>query len=374
MNIATFRPTAFAAIGALLAALCLSPAQAGDGHDHGEAPAAVNANSPQRLPDGSVFLPKPAQRQIGLRTQLGSLQSLPRSVELSGRVQLDPNAGGKVQALQAGRLAPGPRGLPGLGQTVRQGEVLAYVLPATGSLERAGQAAQLAELRAAQGLARQRLARLRELADTVPRKDIEALESEIASLDARQQALAGGLSARETLTAPASGVIASAHAVAGQVVDARELLFEVVDPHRLRVEALAYDAALAQDIAAAYVPLASGRVALSLVGAARSLREQGLPIGFKAQGEGLAQLAVGQPVRVIVQTRSQVQGVAVPALALMKNPSNQAIVWVKTAAERFEPRVVSTAALDGASVAITAGLKGGERVVAEGAALLNQIR
>ena len=36
------------------------------------------------------------------------------------------------------------------------------------------------------------------------------------------------------LRAPVSGVIASASVVAGQVVDARELLFEVIDPTRLR--------------------------------------------------------------------------------------------------------------------------------------------
>lgn len=354
--------------------LGLTPAQAGDGHDHGDAPAATNSNGPQRLPDGSVFLPKPAQRQMSVRTLVGAEQSLPRGLELNGQVLMDPNAGGKVQAMAAGRLEPGPRGLPTVGQAVRKGEVLAYVLPSSGSLERANQIAQLAELRAARTLAEKRLLRMRELADTVPRKEIEALESEVASLGERAQAVGGGLSGRETLVAPASGVIASAHAVAGQVVDARELVFEVVDPTRLRIEALAYDAAVARDVAGAYVPVGNGKVALTFVGAARSLRDQVLPISFKAQGEGLNQLAVGQPVRVIVQTRSQVKGVAVPAAALMKNPSNQQIVWVKTAAERFEPRVVMVAPLDGASVAVTAGLKAGDRVVTDGAGLINQIR
>ncbi len=354
--------------------LGLTPAQAGDGHDHGDAPAATNSNGPQRLPDGSVFLPKPAQRQMSVRTLVGAEQSLPRGLELNGQVLMDPNAGGKVQAMAAGRLEPGPRGLPTVGQAVRKGEVLAYVLPSADSLERANQIAQLAELRAARTLAEKRLLRMRELADTVPRKEIEALESEVASLGERAQAVGGGLSGREALVAPASGVIASAHAVAGQVVDARELVFEVVDPSRLRIEALAYDAAVASDVAGAYVPVGNGKVALTFVGAARSLRDQVLPISFKAQGEGLNQLAVGQPVRVIVQTRSQVKGVAVPAAALMKNPSNQQIVWVKTAAERFEPRVVMVAPLDGASVAVTAGLKAGDRVVTDGAGLINQIR
>jgi len=359
----------------LLLLLAGATASAGEGHDHGEAPAGVNANGPQRLPDGSVFLPKPAQRQIGLRTLVGVQQALPRALELNGRVLMDPNAGGRVQAMQAGRLEAGPRGLPQAGQSVRKGELLAYVLPATGGLERAGQRAQLAELRAAAALAAQRLARLRELADTVPRKDIEALESEGASLAERARALDEGLSGREALRAPVSGVIASANAVAGQVVDARELLFEVVDPSRLRIEALAYEPDLAQDIAAAYVPLARGRqLGLSLIGAARSLREQALPISFKAQGPELAELALGQPVRVIVQTRTRLQGVAVPAAAVLRNPANQRIVWVKTAAERFEPRVVTAQVLDGASLVVSEGLKAGERVVSDGAGLLNQIR
>lgn len=369
------RPCALA--GLLAASLCLAaaPVLAGEGHDHGDAPAASNSNGPQRQPDGSVFLPKPAQRQMTIRTAPSELRALPRAVELNGQVLMDPNAGGKVQAMVAGRLEAGPRGLPAVGQAVRKGEVLAYVQPAASSLERAGQQAQLAELRASRQLAEKRLARLRDLADTVPRKEIEALESEVASLGERARAVGSGLDGRDALVAPASGVIAAAYAVAGQVIDARELVFEIVDAQRLRVEALAYDTALAQDLAGAYVTTDSGqRVSLALVGAARSLREQALPIQFRAQGEGLAHLAIGQPVRVVVQTRSQVTGVPVPAAALVKNPANQTIVWVKTAAERFEPRVVTTAPLDGASVSVTSGLREGERVVTESATLINQVR
>lgn len=364
-------------LACLLAAafLASSPVLADDGHDHGGAPAATNSNGPQRLPDGSVFLPKPAQRQMAIRTAPGTQRSLPRAVELNGLVLMDPNAGGKVQAMVAGRLQAGPRGLPTIGQTVRKGEVLAYVQPATSSLERSGQQAQLAELRAARQLAEKRLARLRDLSDTVPRREIEALESEVASLGERGRAVGAGLEGRDALVASASGVISASYAVSGQVVDARELVFEIVDAQRLRVEALAYDTALAQDVAGAYLLTDGGqRVALTLVGAARSLREQALPIQFRAQGEGLGQLAIGQPVRVVVQTRSEVTGVAVPAAALVKNPSNQTIVWVKTQAERFEPRVVTTAPLDGATVSVTAGLQGGERIVTESASLINQVR
>ena len=358
----------------LIASTALAPVHAGEGHDHGDAPAAPSANGPQRQPDGSVFLPKPAQRQLGVRTLVTEAAELPRTVELGAKVLMDPNAGGKVQPLNAGRIEPGPRGLPNPGQAVRKGEVLAYVVPSAAPIERSNQAAQLAELRAAKALADKRIARLQELADTVPRKEIEAAESEAASLTARIAAVGGGLSTREALVAPVSGVIASANVVAGQVVDARELVFEIVDPSRLRIEALAFDAAIAANIGAATMAVGNQRVPLTFIGASRSLREQALPLAFRAQGAALNLLAVGQPVRVFVQTRDKVKGVSVPVASLMKNPANQTVVWVKTAPERFEPRTVTTEPLDGVNAAVTSGLEPGDRVATQGATLINQVR
>ena len=361
-------------VSIVLALSGLPAAYAGAGDDHGGGGAAPSANGPQRLPDGSVFLPKPAQRQLGVRTLTTADAELPRSVELTGKVLMDPNAGGKVQPLNAGRIEPGPRGLPSPGQAVRKGEVLAYVVPATAPIERSNQSSQLAELRAAKSLADKRVSRLKELADTVPRKDIEAAESESASLVERIVAIGRGLTTREALLAPVSGVIASAYAVAGQVVDARELVFEIVDPSRLRIEALAFDPALAANIGSATLAIGDQRVPLEFMGAARSLREQALPLGFRAQEAILTSLAVGQPVRVFVQTKEKVKGLAVPVASLMKNPANQTIVWVKAASERFEPRTVTTESLDGISVSITAGLKAGDRVATQGATLINQVR
>lgn len=358
----------------LIALAGLTPVHAGEGHDHGDGPAAPSANGPQRQPDGSVFLPKPAQRQLGVRTLVTSAAELPRTVELGAKVLMDPNAGGKVQALNAGRIEPGPRGLPNPGQAVRKGEVLGYVLPSAAPIERANQAAQLAELRAAKALGDKRLARLQELADTVPRKEIEAAESELASLAARIAAIGSGLTPRESLVAPVSGVIASAHVVAGQVVDARELVFEIVDSSRLRIEALAFDAALASNIGGATMAVGDQRVRLVFIGASRSLREQALPLAFRAEGAALDHLAVGQPVRVFVQTKDKVKGIAVPVASLMKNPANQTIVWVKTAPERFEPRTVTAEPLDGVSAAVTSGLEPGDRVATQGATLINQVR
>lgn len=365
---------------ALLMAAVLSaplPALAGPGHDHGDAPPAPTGNGPSRQPDGSVFLPKPAQRQLGVRTLVAATGQHAKAFELAGTVVMDPNAGGKVQAVLAGRLEAGPKGLPGVGQAVRKGEVLAYVVPTAGAIERSNQLAQQAELRAARDLAARRVERLTELADTVPRKDIEAAESELQSLTQRLGAVGAGLATRDALVAPVSGVIASANAVAGQVVDARELVFEVVDPSRLRIEALAYDPAQAQSVAGATLAVGGQRVPLRFVGAARSLRDQAQPLQFAGDSSvlgTLAHLAIGQPVRVFVQSTDKVDGVQVPAAALLRNPANQTIVWVKESPERFAPRVVTAVPLDGTSVAITSGLQPGDRVATQGATLINQVR
>jgi cobalt-zinc-cadmium efflux system membrane fusion protein len=368
------KPLHLVSLALSLALVTAAPVEASEGHDHGGAAAAPGGSGPQRLPDGSVFLPKPAQRQLGVRTLLTEAGEWPHSVELSAKVTMDPNAGGKVQPLNAGRLEAGPQGFPEPGQAVRKGQVLAYVVPSAAPIERSNQAAQLAELRAARSLAEKRLARLKELADTIPRKEIEAAESEAQSLAGRIAAVGGGLATREALVAPVSGVISSAGAVAGQVVDARELVFEIVDPQRLRIEALSFDAALASNIGSAALAIGTQRVPLAFIGASPSLREQAQPLAFRAQGSALSALAVGQPVRVFVQTREKVKAIAVPLASLMKNPANLTSVWVKVAPERFEPRTVTVEPIDGVQVAVTSGLQPGDRVATQGATLINQVR
>jgi cobalt-zinc-cadmium efflux system membrane fusion protein len=351
-------------------------ATAGPGHDHGEEAASAGGNSPKRQPDGSVFLPKPSQRQLGVRTVVTEEKALPKTVELTGRVVADPNAGGKVQPTQAGRIEPGPRGLPQLGQAVRKGETLAVVRASNAAIERANQVAQTAELKANLDLARKRVARLEQLEGTVAQKDIDAARAEADSLAQRLAAVGASVNATEALVAPVSGVIAAANVVAGQVVDAREILFEIVDPARLMVEASAFDAALLSNIASASASATPGTsVALRFVGAGRTLREGAIPLQFSTSaGQGSVPLAVGQPVKVIVQTRETVKGFAVPTGAVVKNPSNQDMVWVHTGAEVFQPRPVRAIALDGATVSVVDGLKAGDRVVTQGAPLVNQVR
>ncbi len=362
------------------------------GEDHGDeqkapvAPAPVAAvdaqgqvtfNEPAlRLPDGSVFVPKSAQRQLSLRTRTALKGEFPRTVELNGRIVADPNAGGRVQTFQSGRIEAGPNGLAVLGQQVIKGQILAWLQPAATALERGTQQSALAELAAQESVLERRMARLLQLEGSVPQKDIEQATIELAAFKKRKGAVGASLG-REALVAPVSGVVSAANVAVGQVVDARAVVFEVIDPQRLAVEALAYDPLLLDGLTKASAPIAGGVLDLAFVGLGRTLKDQAMPVLFRVKppkNGDLPAVAVGQTLKVLAQTKVQQAGVAIPAAAVVRNAANESVVWVHESAERFVARKVKVAALDGHSVAVTDGLSGGERVVVDGAAALAQIR
>lgn len=379
-------PRALAGTLALAASvLAAPPVQAGPGAhgpggEHLDAPGAtINASGLARLPDGSVNVPKPAQRRMAIRTVLAPISEAARTIELPGRVIADPNASGRVQAVHGGRIEPGPQGLPVAGQAVQRGQVLAWVRHHAEPYAQGAQQAQLADLRAQRGLAEQRVQRLESLEGTVPRKEIEAARTEARSLAERERRIAESLTAREALAAPVGGIVARADAAVGQVVAPSDLLFEVVDPARMLVEATTADATLAGRVAGATlhgVPEAG----LKLLGAARSLRDGVLPITFAVRTAAAGKrgaalpLAVGQPVTVVVQTSERIRGIVLPAQAVVRSPSNEPIVWIKSGAERFIPQPVQVRPLDARTVVVTHGLGADNRVVVQGAPLIAQIR
>lgn len=342
----------------------------------GKAPGALPAGtaSAQRLPDGSLFVPKPAQYQLGLRHVVAGVTELAATVEFNGKVIADPNAGGRIQAAQTGRIEAGPKGLLTLGQKVTKGQVLAWLRPAASSIERGNQQAQFAELDAQYAIAERKLARYEQLEGAIPQKEIEAARFEAEALKQRRAAVGASVGAAEALRAPVSGTIAAANVVAGQVVESKEVLFEVVDMTRLAVEALAYDPALADGIgdASAQLP-GGGSLKLQFVGGGRLLREQAMPLLFRVVAQD-APVAVGQPLKVIAKTSRKTRGAAVPVAALVKVSAGETAIWVRDGAERFVLRKVSVQSLDAMTAAVTSGLASGERVVTDGASLLSQVR
>lgn len=335
---------------------------------------AAVAGSPHRLADGSLFVPKPVQRALGLRTQPVRITDLSATLELSGQIIPDPGTSGRVQAPFAGSILPGPKGMPVGGRKVAKGEVLAYLKPVASAIEQGNQKANLAELDAQLAIAEGKMKRFEQLEGAVPQKEIEAARIEYAALKRRRAHVQASIDTAQPLPAPVSGIVsASHHLLAGQIVDAKEILFEIVDPERLAVEALAYDVGIAGTLLSASALAEQAELALEFVGGGRQLREQALPLLFRITGRQ-GEVAVGQPVKVIARTAQGVKGAAVPRMALAKTGAGETVVWVHTDAERFVARRIRHQSLDAANVAILDGLNDGDRVVTVGAGLLSQVR
>ncbi len=373
------KPSFFSVQAAILAMASALTAWAGPGAhgpngEHLDQATSPTAGGLARLADGSVNVPKLAQRRMGLRTQIAPESEAAETIQLPGRVIADPNASGQVQATHGGRVEPGPRGLPMAGQAVKQGEVLVWVRHHAEPFALAAQQSQRAELKAARDLAEQRLRRLEMLEGTVPRKDIDAARIDVQSLTEREQRIAASLDVREPLRAPVSGVIARADVKAGQIVDTREVLIEVIDPARLMVEASTPDVSLGSRLGATHLAGVEG-VKLQLVGAARSLRDGLLPLNFRASvAAGAAPLAVGQAVTLVAALKERRKGIVLPTSAVVRSPANEPIVWIKTGAERFTSQPVQIQPLDASTVLVTQGLAADNRVLVQGAALVAQIR
>ena len=362
---------------ALLAGLLVAGAAfAHPGHDGDEPAPPTATDAPRRQPDGSVSMPKDAQRLLAIRTVLASENDAARTVQVIGQVVPDPGAAGRVQASQPGRVAPGDQGLARLGQRVQQGDVLAVVIPSIGAIERGGVQAQVAELDAAVRLAQAKVTRLSGLVGSVPGKEIDDARLELDGARKRRSALSPSLTQGEILRSPVSGVVSVASAQVGALVESKDILFEIVEPTRLWVEATLTDPSLAGQVRAATAVTADGmQLAVTFIGRGMTLRQGAVPLQFRVDGAPTG-LSVGSPVTVVAELDGKDRGVALPRAAVIRQANGLSVVWDHVSAERFVARPVRIRPLDAGRVLVLGGLTSDPvpRVVVQGAELLGQVR
>jgi RND family efflux transporter MFP subunit len=351
-------------------------ARAHDGDEHGTPATSVPSvrDLAQRLPDGSVFVPKSTQRILALRTMTIESAAHPIALELPGRIIPDPNASGFVQSSVGGRLSPPPGGFPRLGAQVRKGDVLAQVTQPLQAIDASDMRQRQGELDQQISIVERRLARYETLVPggAIARTQLEDTQLELQGLKIRRGSLDKSRRDPEDLIAPVDGIIAEGTAVAGQMAPPNAVIFHIVDPTRLWVEALSFDSL--PGVRSAVARLNSDRIyPLSFRGAGFAGRNQSIPVQFAIEGDA-AGLRAGQFVTVFATTEEEKTGFAIPRAALVRNANGQDVVYEHVSAERFEPRPVRVEPLDGDRVFIATGLASGKRLVVQGAELLGQVR
>jgi hypothetical protein len=181
----------------------------------------------------------------------------------------------------------------------------------------------------------------------VPQKEIEAARAELKSLSSQSTVISRSLHETDVLVSPATGIIANANVIAGQVVAPQDVLFEIVDPARLTIEANTNDAKLVDVIKSGSIKDVEAG-SLNFIGGGRGLKNGTIPLLFRLR-DSKTPLIVGQPVTVIAQLK-------------------------KSGALRFSPQPVEIRPLDGQDIVVVKGLAPENRVVVVAAPLINQIR
>jgi RND family efflux transporter MFP subunit len=335
----------------------------------------IVADTPARLSDGSVFLPKITQRLISVATVPAAEASIETAVTLVGRIIADPNRSGVVQSTIAGRISAADGGLPRLGQPVTAGQVLGVVIPSYSAIDLTNVQQTGADLDQQIALAQNRVDQFRPLvrSNTLSPERLRTVEIELENLRKRRATLATSQRV-ELLTAPVDGVIAGMRALPGQVVSPQDVLFQIVDPKSLWVEALVFDPSVPDLAGEANATVASApSLKLTFIGRSRALQQLSTQMHF-AITDAPPSLNIGSAVTVFARTQERTSGLIVPKAAVVTAPSGEAIVWVHRDPERFHPRTVKMRPIDGDRVLIEAGIDQGDRVVISAAELINQVR
>ena len=362
----------------LALAFSAGAARGHEGHDLNQTVQAATAtsDSARRLPDGKVFIPKRTQRILDIRTLVAKPETRPKSIVLIGRVITNPNRSGIVQSINGGRVAAPEQGLPRIGQAVSKGDILALVEPPMAMADRTTISERMGELEQMIAVDEAKLRRLRPMAErqVIAQGLVVEMEAELEGLYRRRELVRDTRVAPEVLRAPVDGVLALSHVVVGQVVQAQDVLFQIVDPKVLWIEAYDYagvdPAKLGQATAVAGDNTA---MKLSFEGWSRTLQQQATVLQFAIVDPPLS-IRIGQPVTVTAQQGETTTGIVIDRDAVVRGNNGETIVWRHNDPELFEARTVRAQPFDATHTLIEAGLDTGERIVNRGAEMINQIR
>jgi membrane fusion protein (multidrug efflux system) len=309
----------------------------------------------------------PQDVAVARMLDLGSGVTLRGSLEPAQTVVVKAQVGGTVRNLRVDR-----------GSSVRRGQALATIEAAGVQSQAAGARAQVAAAQAGVALARQRLEGGRKLREAGAMSEIdfrtaeanfEAAQAQLAAAQA-QAATAGEAARRATVTSPLDGSVSERLVQEGEAVSANDNLLTVVDTRVLELagqvgiedaQRVRVGLAVAFTLDASPGQEYRGRVVRVDPRADPGTRQVGVYVQLPNQNQ---RVIAGQFARGRVLTGTSARAIAIPATAVRDTGSAAHVFVVENG--KLAKRPVSLGVRDESQgiVAVTSGLREGERVLA----------
>ena len=340
--------------------------------------------------EAGIPFSKEQQWKIDFATVEAAIGIARAAVAATATIKAHPDAEALLAAPAAGLLRPAGS-FPGVGQTVKKGQVLAWLAPRLGGdTDQATLEAGAGKAKIALEQARRERERMEALFkdEAIPEKRLlEARASEgMAEAEARAAQVrhgqlggtggTGGIAIRS----PIDGIVADVAVAPGAFVNEGAPLFHVANTARLWLEARVPESEIGRlgkpsgaaftvdGFAQPFIIEAGKNGRLIAVGGMVDANTRTVPAILEfANPEG--NLRLGMTAKVQLYAGAGQESVLIPASAVQDENGTQA-VYVQTGGASFERRIVRTGARDGKRIAILDGIEPGQRVVSQGAYLI----
>jgi RND family efflux transporter MFP subunit len=338
--------------------------------------------------EGGIGFTKEQQWKVDFATTEVTKRPLRGAITATGTLRGRPDGEALLTAPAPGQVHSAGK-FPVLGQSVKKGDILAYLTPRLGGdTDLASLQADARKAKIELDLAGREHARMESLFkdEAVPEKRLLAARAAEASaragFDAAQGRLGqyGGGGGGIPLRATVSGTIADVRVSPGAFVQEGALLFHIADRNVLWLELRVPESEAARLTAPSgatfhvdgveqsfeIIPGKNGR--LIATGGAVDATTRTVPVLFEFTQPD-ERLRIGMAAKAQVFAGAAREAVAVPASAVL-DENGMATVFVMSNGESFERRQVRTGTRDGDWVEVVDGLEPGQRVVSRGAWLV----
>lgn len=310
-----------------------SPGAHGPNGEHLEQSSNKEIGELGKQADGSVLMPMKHQALLNIRTEFAVATTANKHVQLHGIVKPHPDGFAMIQPSSNGRFDAPEQGMYISGASVKAGEVLGYIRYQYTAFDLASQTSELVAVRNQIAQTNRDVQRLRNLGDLASKQELEQLETQLTTFKQQETVLKQGIEKSESLIAPIDGVLVNNSVSRGQWVEAGKTLFEIVSPSQFVVEATLNNASLLSEFTTAKI-VQSPNVTLNYKGFSPELINGLIHANFESVNsvENL-NIQINKPVTLQAPISKKIEGIVLPAKAIVLSANNLPQVWIKLSAE-----------------------------------------